>query len=100
MGKFEQRLQRCAMSQLKIGLGNWGYWDDAKSLRHRSPWPKWKTLTGAPLWRAGYKGAAVTPQTLSVRKQLQRKVEGPASAPTIQTHFSTSEVINVSKQDE
>ena len=37
--------------QLKIGLGNWGYLDD------RSPWPKWKTLTGAPLKRTGDKGA-------------------------------------------
>ena len=34
---------------------------------------KWKTLTGAPLWRTGDKGAPPLPQTLAVRKQLQKK---------------------------
>ena len=33
-------------------------------------------------------------------EQLQRKAEGPASAPTTQTQLSTGEVINVSKEDE
>ena len=84
---------------MKIGLGNWGYWEDAKGSRYRSPWPKWKTLTGAPLWRTGDKGAPPSPQTLAVQKQLQRKDEAPSSAPT-QTQMSTGEVINVSKQDE
>ena len=34
---------------------------------------EWKTLTNAPLWRTGDKGAPPLPQTLAVRKQLQRK---------------------------
>ena len=84
--------------QVKIGLGNWGYWEDAKSWKYRSPWLKWKGLTGAALCRTGDKGAPPSTQTLSVRKQLQRKAEAPASAPATQTHFS-GEVINVSKQD-
>ena len=87
-------------SQLKIGLGNWGYRADAKSTKYRSPWPKWKTLSGAPLWRTGDKGATPTPQTPSVRKQLQRKAEGPASTPMTQTQLRTGEVINVSKLDD
>ena len=65
----------------------------------RSPWPKWKTLTSAPLWRTGDKGAPPLLQTLAVRKQLQRKTEAPSSAPP-QTQLSTGDVINVSKQDE
>ena len=60
----------------------------------------WKTLTGAPLWRTGDKGAPLSPQKLAVRKQLQRKPEAPTSAPTTQTQLSTGEVINVSKQDD
>ena len=56
-------------------------------------------MTGAPLWRTGDKGAPPSPQTLAVRKQLQRKAEAPASALT-QTQLSTSEVIHVSKQDD
>ena len=86
--------------QLKVGVGNWGYWEDAKGSKYRSPWPKWKTLTGAPLWQTGDKGAPPSPQTLSVWKQLQRKAEAPTSALTTQTQLSTAEVINVSKQDE
>ena len=86
-------------TQLKIGLGNWGFWEDAKSSKYRSPWPKWKTLTGAPLRQTGDKGAPPSPQTLAVQKQLQRKAEAPALAPT-QTQLSTGEVINVSKQDD
>ena len=51
------------------------------------------------IWsRTGDKGAPLSPQTLAVRKQLQRKAEAPASAPT-QTQLSTGEVIDVSKQD-
>ena len=84
--------------QLKIGLGNWGYWPDT-STRYRSPWPKWKTLLNAPLWRTGDNGAPPLPQTLAVRKQLQRKTEAPSSAAS-QTQLSTGDVINVSKQDE
>ena len=80
-------------------MGNWGYWEDAKSTNYRSPWPKWKTLTSAPLWRTGDKGAAPLPQTLAVRKQLQRKTEAPSLAPS-QTQLSTGDLINVSKQDE
>ena len=87
-------------TQLKIGLGNWGLWEDAKSSKYQSPWPKWKTLTGAPLWRTGDKAATQSPQTLSVRKQLQRKAEAPALARTTQTQLSTGKVINVSKQDD
>ena len=34
-----------------------------------------------------------------MRKQLQRKAEAPASAPTTQTQLSTGDVINVPKQD-
>ena len=87
-------------AQLKIGHRNSGWSEDAKSTKYRSPWPKWKKLTGAPLWRTGDKGAAPTPQTLSVPKQLQRKAEGAASALTTQTRLSGGEVINVSKQDQ
>ena len=47
----------------------------------------------------GDKGAPPSPQTLDVQKQLQRKAEAPASAPTL-TQLSTGEVIDVSKQDE
>ena len=72
---------------------------DAKSTKFRSPWPKWKTLLTAPLWRTGDKGAPPLPQTLAVRKQLQRKVEAPSSAPS-QTQLSNGDVINVSKSDE
>ena len=72
-------------SQLKIGLGNWGYREDAKSSKYRSPWPK---------------GAPASPQALSVLKQLQTKAEAPASAPATQTQLSTGEVINISKQDD
>ena len=49
--------------------------------------------------RTGKKGTPPLPQTLAVRKQLQRKTEAPASAPT-QTQLSTGDVIIVSKQDE
>ena len=49
--------------------------------------------------RTGDKGAAPLPQTLPVRKQLQRKTEAPSLAPP-QTQLSTGDVINVSKQDE
>ena len=85
--------------QLKIGLGNWGYWPDATSTKYRSPWPKWNTLTNAPLWQIWDKGAPPLPQTLAVQKQLQRKTEVPSSALS-QTQLSTGNVINVSKQDE
>ena len=82
-----------------MGLGTWGYWKDAKGLRYGSPWPKWKTLTGAPLWLTGDKGAPPSPQTLALRIQLQGKAEAPSSAPP-QTQLSTGKVINVSRQDE
>ena len=82
-----------------MGLGNWGYWPDATSTKYRSPWPEWKTLTNAPLWRTGDKGAPPLPQTLALRKQLQRRTEAPSLAPS-QTQLSTGDVINVSKQDE
>ena len=98
--KIRAEVAALGTSQLKIGLEDWGYWEDAKSLKYRSLWPKWKTLTGAPLWRTGDKGAPPSPRTLSVRKQLQRKAEAPASAPATQTQLSTGEVINVSKQDD
>ena len=68
-------------------------------MRFRSPWPKWKTLTSAPLLQTGDKGAPLLPQTLDMRKQLQRKTEAPSLAPP-QTQLSTGDVINVSKQDE
>ena len=84
---------------LKIGQGNCGYCEEAKSTRFRSQWPKWKTLTSAPLWRTEDKAAPPLPQTLAVRKQLQRKTEAPSLAPP-QTQLSTRDVINVSKQDE
>ena len=87
------------MTQLKIGLGNGRHWEDAKSTKYRSPWPKCKTLTGAPLWRTGNKGAPPLPQTLAVRNQPQRKTEAPSSAPP-KTQLNTGDVINVSKQDE
>ena len=67
---------------------------------YRSPWPKSKTLTGAPLWRTGDEGAPLSLQTLSARRQLQRKAEAPAFAPVTQTQLSTGQVINVSKQDD
>ena len=86
-------------TQLKIGLGNCSYWEDAKSTKFRSPWPKWKTLTSAPLWRTRDKGAPPIPQTLAVPKQLQRKTEAPSLAQP-QTQLSTGDVINVSKRDE
>ena len=85
-------------TQMKIGLGYWGYWEDAKSTRHQSLWPKWKTLTSASLWRTGDKGAPPLPQMLAVRKPLQRKTEAPSSA-LAQTQLCTGDVINVSKQD-
>ena len=47
----------------------------------------------------GDQGALPLPQTLAVRKQLQRKTEAPSLAPS-QTQLSTGDVINVSKQDE
>ena len=56
-------------------------------------------LTSAPLWRTGHKGAPPLPQTLGVRKQLQRKTEAPSLA-SQQTPLSTGDVMNVSKQDE
>ena len=46
-----------------------------------------------------FTGAPALPQTLAVRKQLQRKTEAPSSAPP-QTQLSTRDVINVSKQDQ
>ena len=85
--------------QLKMGLGNWSYWEDFKIFKYRSLWLKWKPLTRAPLWRTANKRAPPSPQTLSVRKQLQTKAEAPASAPTTQTQLSTSQVINISKQN-
>ena len=97
--KIPAKVAAPGTSQMKIGLGNWGYWEDAKSSKYQLPWQKRKTLTGAPLWRTGDKGAPPSPQPLSVRKPLQKKGEAPTSAPTTQTLFSTGEVINVSKQD-
>ena len=51
------------------------------------------------LWRTGDKGPPPLPQTLAVRKQLQRKTEAPSLAPS-QTQLNTGDVINVSNQDE
>ena len=68
--KIRAEVAALGTSQLNIGLGNWGDWEDAKSPKYRSPWPRWKTLTGAPLWRTGDKGIPLLPQTLSVRKHL------------------------------
>ena len=82
-----------------LRLDNCGYWVDAKSTKYRSPWPKLKVLTGAPLWQTPDKGAATKPQTLSVRKKIQSKAEGPASALVVQMQLSTGGVINVSKLD-
>ena len=97
--KIRAEVAALGTAQLKFGLGNWGYWPDATSSKYRSPWPKWKTLTSAPLWRTADKGAPPLPQTLAVRKQLQRKTQAPSLAlPQIQ--LSTGDVINVSKQDE
>ena len=56
-------------------------------------------MTSAPLWRTGDRGAPPLPQTLAVRKQLQRKTEATTLAPP-QTQLRTGDVINVSKQDE
>ena len=75
------------------------YWEDAKGTKYRSPRPGWKTLTGAPMWRTGDKGAPPSPQTLTALKQFHRKAEAPSLAPP-QTQLSTGDVINVSKQDE
>ena len=86
--KIRAEVAALGTTQLKIGLGNWGYWEDAKSTRFRSPWRKWNRLTSAPLWRTGDKGAPPLSQTLAVRKQLQRKTEAPSSAPP-QTQLST-----------
>ena len=86
-------------AQLKIGLRNWGYWEDAKSTNYRSPWRNWKKLTSALLWQTGDKGAPPLPQTPAVRKQLQRRTEAPSLALS-ETQLSTGDVINVSKQDE
>ena len=97
--KIRAEVAALGTTQLKIWLGNWGYWEDAKSTRFRSPWPNWKTLSSASLWRAGDKGAPPLPQTLAVQKQLQRKTKAPSSAPP-QTQLRTGDVINVSKQDE
>ena len=97
--KIPAEVAALGTAQLKIGLANWGYWEDAKSTKYRSPWPKWKTLTSAPLWRTGNKGAPALPQTLAVGKQLQRKTEAPSLAPS-QTQLSAGDVINVSEQDE
>ena len=97
--KIRAEVAALGTAQLKIGLGNWGYWEDAKGSRYWSPWPKWKTLTGAPVRWTGDKGAPPSPQTLAVGKQLQRKAEAPSSTPP-QTQLSTGKVINVSKQDE
>ena len=97
--KIRAEVAALGTTQLKIGLGNWGYWEDAKSTKFRSPWPKWKTLTSAPLWQTGDKGAPPLPQTLAVRKQLQRKTGAPSWVPP-QTQLSTGDVMNVSKQDE
>ena len=84
--------------------GHWpgilGLLERRKKFKYRSPWPKSKTLTGAPLWRTGDKGAPPSPQTMSVRKRFQRKAETPASVPTTQTQLSTGKMINVSNQDE
>ena len=60
--------------QLQIGRGNSGYLEAAKSTNYRSPWPKRKRLTSAPLWPTGDKGAAPTPQTLSVRKKFKGRL--------------------------
>ena len=98
--KIQAEAAALGMWQLKIGLGNCAYWADTNSTKYRSPWPSWKTLSSAPLWRFGDSGAAQTLQTLSVRRQLQRKADGSALAPMTQTQLSTGEVINVSKLDE
>ena len=99
IAKIRAEVAALGTAQLKIGLGNWGYWEDAKSTKYRSPWPKWKTLTSAPLWRTGDKGAPPLPETLAVQKQLQRKTQAPSLARS-QTQLSTGDLINVSKQDE
>ena len=97
--KIRAEVAALRTTQLKSGLGNWGFSEDAKSTKFQSLWPKWKTLTSAPLWWTGDKGAPPLPQTLAVRKQLQRKTEAPSLAPP-QTQPGTGDVINVSKQDE
>ena len=98
--KIRAEVAALGTTQLKIGLQNLGYSENAKRSNCRSPWPKWKTLTGAPLWWTGDKGAPPSLQMLSVRERLQRKGEEPASASTTQTQLSTGEVINVFKQDD
>ena len=97
--KIRAEVAALGTAQLKIGLGNWGHWEDAKSTKFQLPWPKWEALTNAPLWRTEDKGAPPLPQTLADRKQLPRKTEAPSLAPP-QTQLSTGDVINVSKQDQ
>ena len=97
--KIRAEVAALGTAQLKMVMENSGYSDEAKSLKFQSPWSKWKTLTSAPLWRTGNKRAPPLPQTLAVRKQLQRNTEAPSLAPS-QTQLSTGDVINVSKQDE
>ena len=96
--KIRAEVAALGTTHLNIGLRNWGYWEDAKRSRYRSPWPKWRTLSAAALWRTGDKGAPPSRRMLAVRKQLQRKAEAPAWAPT-QKQLSAGEVINVPKQD-
>ena len=97
--KIRAEVAELGTPQLKIGLGNWVYWPEARSTKYRSLWPKWKRFTNGPLWRTGDKGAPPLPQMLAVRKQLQRKTEAP-SLETSQTQLSNGDVINVFKQDE
>ena len=98
--KIRAEVAALGSTQLKIGLVTWGYWEDAKGSKYRSPRRKWKPLTGAPWWWTGDKGARPSPQTLSLQKQLQRKAVAPPTVPTTQTQLSTGEVINVSKEDD
>ena len=85
-------------TQLKIGLGNSGYWEDAKILKYRSPLPKWETLTGAPLWETREKGAPSSSQTLAVRKPLQRKADAPERRTKVRLGQANAPANTVDKQ--
>ena len=58
---------------LKVTIGTWGYWREPEG-NSRGPWPAWKSMIRAPLWRVAEKGETVPMKILNVHKPLGTEI--------------------------
>ena len=54
---------------LMVILGTWGYWRERDG-KSRGPWPAWKSMIRAALWRVAEKGKRLVLKILNVQKFL------------------------------